>query len=58
MDFVHVGKTKDLNGRMNSHQHGHSSLSSQPEHLRPCDYFIYMCGLYRNETMMFHIERK
>ena len=48
-DFVHDGKTKDFNQRINIHQYGHGSLSSQPEqpeHLQP---FSHMCGFDGNE---------
>jgi predicted GIY-YIG superfamily endonuclease len=57
-DFCYIGKTKDLHQRMRSHQSGHGSLSSQPEHLRPYAYFAYICGFNGNETMMYYVENQ
>ena len=58
MDFVYIGKTKDLHARLRSHQSGYGSKQSQPEHLRPYAYFAYICGFNGNETMMYYIERQ
>jgi predicted GIY-YIG superfamily endonuclease len=57
-DFCYIGKTKDLHQRMRSHQSGHGSLSSQPEHLRPYAYFAYICGFNGNETMIYYVENQ
>ena len=57
-DFVYIGKTKDLNARLRSHQSGYGSRQSQPEHLRPYAYFAYICGFNGNEMMMFYIEKQ
>ena len=55
-DYYYIGKTRDLHQRMRSHQSGHGSRSTQPEHLRPYAYFAYICGFNGNEAMMFYIE--
>ena len=55
-DYYCIGKTRDLHQRMRSHQSGHESQSTQPEHLRPYAYFVYICGFNGNETMMFYVD--
>ena len=57
-NFFYIGKIKDLNQRMRSHQSGRGSNSTQPQNLRPYAYFAYIFGFNEKETMIFYIERK
>ena len=57
-DFFYIGKTKDLHQRLRSHQSGHGSYSTMPEHLRPYAYYAYICGFNEDESLMFYIERQ
>ena len=57
-DFFYIGKTRDLNQRLRSHQSGHGSYSTMPAHLRPYAYYAYICGFNEDESLMFYIERQ
>ena len=57
-DFFYIGKTKDLNQRLKSHQSGYGSYSTMPEHLRPYAYYAYLCGFNGDKSLMFYIERQ
>ena len=57
-DFFYIGKTKDLNEQLRSHQSGHGSQTSCPDHLHPYAFFAYICGFNGNNLMMLYVEQK
>ena len=56
--YTYVGKTKCLRTRINQHNSGFGSTSTEPTHLRPFAVMAYICGFENNDHLMLHVERK
>lgn len=56
--FCYIGKTRNPRSRLNNHNCGYGSSSTEPIHLRPFAVMAYICGFEGCDTMMLSIERK
>lgn len=56
-NFTYIGKTNNIRTRIQQHNSGLGSISTEPLHLRPYALFAYICGFDSNTDLMFYIER-
>ena len=54
--FSYIGKTLSLRSRIQQHNSGFGSMSTEPLHLRPYALFAYICGFNRRNDLLFYIE--
>ena len=57
-EYVYVGMTKCLRSRINQHNSGYGSMSTEPSYLRPFAVLGYICGFDNNTDLQLHMERK
>ena len=58
VEFIYIGKTKDLHQQMMSHQSGLGCIAMHLEDLRPYVYFVYIYIFTDYESAMFYVERQ
>ena len=57
-NFSYIGKTFSIRQRIQQHNSGNGSVSTEPFHLRPYALFAYICGFKRNNELLFFFERE
>ena len=57
MNFTYIGKTMCIRTRIQQHNSGVGSMSTQPPHLRPFALFAYICGFNNRNDLLFYMER-
>ena len=57
MSFTYIGKTMSICRRIQQHNSGVGSISTEPLHLRPYALFAYICGFNCKNDLLFYIER-
>ena len=57
-NYSYIGKTNSIRRRIQEHNTGVGSVSTEPLHLRPYALFAYICGFKSNNALLFHLERK
>ena len=58
MNFTYIGKTMSIRKRLQQHNTGIGSVSTEPRHLRPYALLAYMCGFQMNNDLLFYMERR
>ena len=56
-NYTYIGKTNNIRTRIQQHNSGVGSISTEPLHLRPYALFAYICGFESNNDLMFYVER-
>jgi predicted GIY-YIG superfamily endonuclease len=56
-NFSYIGKTLSIRRRIQQHNSGIGSVSTEPLHLRPYALFAYICGFDSKNDLLFYIER-
>ena len=55
--FTYIGMTKCIQKtRLQAHNSGYGSSSTEPVHLHPNALFVYICGFDGRRDLMFHVE--
>ena len=54
--FIYIGATNSIRTRLQSHNSGNGSQSTEPIHLRPFALLAYICVFDNRRDLMFHIE--
>lgn len=54
--FSYIGKTMDINRRLQQHNSGNDSSSTAPQRLRPYAIFAYICGFEHDKTLLSCVE--
>ena len=57
INFTYIGKTMCIRTRIQQHNSGVGSMSTQPPHLCPYALFAYICGFNGRNDLLFYIER-
>ena len=57
-EYTYIGKTKCLRTRINQHNLGYGSTSTEPTHLHPFAVMAYICGFENDNNLQLHVERK
>ena len=55
--YTYIGKTNNIRTRIQQHNSGVGSISTEPLHLRPYVLFAYICGFESNNDLMFYVEQ-
>ena len=56
--YSYIGTTKYIRKRLNQHNSGFGSRSTNPLHLRPFAIYAYICGFNGNQLLRFHLENE
>ena len=56
--YSYIGTTKCIRKRLNQHNSGFGSRSTNPLHLRPFVIYAYICGFNGNQLLRFHLENE
>ena len=56
-NYTYIGKTLSIRRRIQEHNSGTGSTSTEPLHLRPYALFAYICGFDSNKDLLSYIER-
>ena len=56
-NYSYIGKTLSIRRRIQQHNSGVGSVSTEPLHLRPYALFAYICGFDSRNDLLFYIER-
>jgi predicted GIY-YIG superfamily endonuclease len=56
-NFSCIGKTLSIRRRIQQHNSGVGSVSTEPLHLWPFALFAYICGFDSKNDLLFYIER-
>ena len=56
-NFSYIGKTVSIGRRIQQHNSGVGSVSTEALHLRPFALFAYICGFASKNDLLFYIER-
>ena len=57
-NFSYIGKTNSIRCRIQEHNSGTGSVSTEPLHLRPYALFAYVCGFNCQNDLLFYMERE
>ena len=57
-NFSYIGKTNSIRRRIQEHNSGTGSVSTEPLHLRPYALFAYICGFNCQNDLLLYIERE
>ena len=55
-NFSYTGKTLSIRRRIQQHNSGVGSVSTEPLHLQPFALFAYICGFDSKNDLLFYIE--
>ena len=55
--FSYIGKTYSIRRRIQQHNSGVGSVSTEPLHLRPYALFAYICRFESKKDILFYMER-
>ena len=58
MNFTYIGATLSIRKRIQQHNSGVGSVSTEPLHLRPYALLAYICGFNSNRELLYYIERR
>jgi len=57
-DFTYIGTTANLRTRLQQHNSGNGSSSTEPSHLRPYALLAYICGFGGRRNLRLLVEER
>ena len=54
--FTYIGMKNCIQTKLQAHNSGYGSSSTEPVHLHPYALFAYICGFDGRRDLMFHVE--